>query len=130
MATVAALGLPALASAEEEAPAPAEIQSTEIPVSGPWVKVKVACILPEGSVCSGSIGMHGVAHSIGAGKVARLSALREISLLGGEMRPVAIRLLRGVWTAVSEGTEREAAVAFRGRVGPTATRIVQLVPAG
>lgn len=128
VASLAVLAPPALAFVEEPPPQ-AEIRSSEVPVSGPWVTVTVACVLPEGSVCSGTIWMSGVAHSIGAGKVKRMSASREIKLLGGEVRPVAIRLLPGVSATVAGGQEKEASVRFSGR-GVDASKIVQLVPAG
>lgn len=119
------LVIPALASAEE-LPEPAEIQSTDVPVSGRWVKVNIANTSSEGTVCNGTIGIFGVTHPPGGRKVARLSDLRDINLLGGEERPVAIRLLRGVWTAVASGREREARASLK---GPSldATKIVYLV---
>ena len=125
----AAVVLFASTTSAEVVPVTAEILTSEVPVRGPWVKIEIACTSPEGTVCNGSIGLSGVAHSIGAGRVGRLSAFREINFLGGEDRAVAVRLLRGVWTAVSEGRAREARVSVSGRAGGfDATRVVKLVP--
>jgi hypothetical protein len=126
VAAVASLAVPIVASAEEP-PATAEIRSGEVPVRGPWVKVKVACILPEGSVCNGTIGMAGVSHVLGGARVAGLSVIREVSLLGGEERAVAIRLLPEVWKSVTMDRKMEARVSFRSDVG-VVSKIIQLVP--
>jgi hypothetical protein len=125
-AAVALLAVPMIASAEEP-PAQAEIRSSEVPVSGPWAKVKVACLKPEGEVCNGFIAMRGVAHGIGAGEVRPYSRGRELNLLGGEDRAVAIRLLPEVWKGVTMDRKREARVSFRGHVGDV-FKIIQLVP--
>jgi hypothetical protein len=93
------------------------------------VKVKVACFLPEGQVCTGTIWISGVSHRPGGGKVARFSTVGEISLLGGETREVAVRLLSEIWKSVAGGREQEARILFANGAGPAATKFVQLVPA-
>lgn len=68
--------------------------------------------------------MHGVAHRIGEGRVHRLSATRELKLLGGEMRPVSIRLL---WKSTPGGPETKAVASFNDHVGRV-SKIVHLIP--
>jgi hypothetical protein len=104
----------------------AEIRSSEVRVTRPWVKVRVAWVLPEGCVCSGSIGIFGVPHHPGGGKVPQFSEFRDISLLGGEVRAVAIRLLPGLLTELSEGTAKHVMVRFAAY--DDAAKIIRLVP--
>jgi hypothetical protein len=68
LVAVASFAVPALASADES-PVPAEIRSGEVPVGGPWVRVGVACLMPEGRVCTGRIWISGVWGAVAAGRV-------------------------------------------------------------
>jgi hypothetical protein len=76
--------------------------------------------------------MLAVARFPGAGKVAQLAALREVSLLGGETRSVAMRLRSPLWTEVAGGRKIEARVLYIGRVGrvfgPSSSATVHLIP--
>lgn len=55
-----------------------------------------------GSACSGVIGLTGIPHSVGSGKVVHYSGWRKFTLAAGSERPIPVHLLRGVVPRLEE----------------------------